>query len=64
MSQADKDFDDLTKGQAITTHPNGTRSSVLPDGTKVNVRSASSDGRPTLELTKPDGTSTKVRYDP
>lgn len=60
--KAEEDFDKLTEGASTTTYNNGTKVSKLPDGTSVNVRTKSSDGRPTLEI---QGTGThkiKIRY--
>ncbi|HER6654922.1 TPA: hypothetical protein VPC29_001885 [Streptococcus pyogenes] len=48
-SSARGDFDKL-KPKDIHNYPNGTKVGELPDGTKVNLRRKSSDGRPTVEI--------------
>ncbi len=70
FDQANADFDalDLSNIREINIPGGGTgRVGELPDGTKVVVRSRSSENRsgftsqPTLEIQYPDG-STKIRY--
>lgn len=48
-AQADRDFNKLNKGK-VEKKSNGTKVGQLPDGTKINVRSNSTDGRPTLKI--------------
>ncbi|WP_394020284.1 hypothetical protein [Anaerococcus cruorum] len=48
-NSASGDFDKL-KPKDIHNYPNGTKVGELPDGTKVNLRRKSSDGRPTVEI--------------
>jgi len=61
QEQADKDFDDLIEPGSEKPLPNGKgRMGKLPDGTNVNVRSDSSDGRPTVEIQHPN--PVKIRY--
>ena len=57
--QALKDFDSLP-GNASTRGL--VRVKELPDGTKVVVRHFSTEGRPTLEIQRTDGTVKKIRY--
>lgn len=60
--QAEEDFDKLTEGSSTTTYSNGTKVGELPDGTKVNVRTKSSDGRTTLEIQGTGKFKIKIRY--
>jgi len=60
MDQADKDFDSLNPSD-VKPIPGG-RVGKLPDGTPINVRDRSTDGRPTLEVDRP-GSKIKIRYD-
>ena len=46
----------------IETEEGEGRTGVLPDGSSVNVRSWSSDGRPTIEIQRPNGRRIKYRY--
>jgi hypothetical protein len=61
QSAAEKDFNKLNKGKT-TTYSNGTKVGQLPDGTKINVRPKSSDGRVTLEIQGKGKYSIKIRY--
>ncbi|SMO71415.1 hypothetical protein SAMN06265350_10719 [Solitalea koreensis] len=58
--QADKDFDSL--GPTDVKPIPGGRTGKLPDGTPINVRDRSTDGRPTVEVQRP-GNKVKIRYD-
>lgn len=62
MSQANKDFNELSKGAKVQTRGT-TRTAELEDGTKINVRPNSTQGNPTLEIQPPKGQRTKIRYD-
>jgi RHS repeat-associated protein len=57
--QADEDFDDIVDPFTIKPIPGGRRGETN-DGTNVNVREGSSDGRPTLEVQNKN--PIKVRY--
>lgn len=68
LAQAEKEFDALnpTDVDVIEDKVGNYRGrrGVLADGTKVNVRTYSSDGRPTLEFDRPSGSkNVKFRYD-
>ena len=43
-------LNDVVTDGKTTAYPNGTKVGKLPDGRKVNVRTKSSDGCPTLEI--------------
>ena len=58
---AERDFNKLNEGKT-TTYSNGTKVGQLPDGTKINVRSKSSDGRVTLEIQGKGRHKIKIRY--
>jgi len=64
--QRGKDFDEvIAQGGDTRTLPDGTRIGTLPDGTRLIDRGHSSDGRPTLEVQRPDGRKTdEFRYGP
>ena len=51
-----------TRPQDVQNRPNDVTTGQLSDGTKVNVRPDSSDGRPTLEIIPPSGPRDKIRY--
>lgn len=61
LPAANSDFDKLNEGSTIK-YPNGTKVGQLPDGSKINVRENSSDGRPTLEIQRKTGRNIKIRY--
>lgn len=59
LNAANKEFDSLKPSNVREIE--GGRVGTLPDGRTVNVRSGSSDGRPTLEIQKGKN-KTKFRY--
>jgi hypothetical protein len=63
--QANDDFDDKVDPETVkdieTAYGSG-RTGKLPDGRKITVRPGSSDGRPTIEVRKPNGRGHEVRY--
>ena len=60
-SAAEEDFDKLNEGQA-KTYPNGTKVGQLPDGTRINVRPKSLDGRVTVQIQGKGKYDIKIRY--
>jgi hypothetical protein len=60
FKQANKDFDALNPS-GVKNIPGGRRG-TLGDGSKVNVRNKSTDGRPTLEIQRGKN-KTKFRFD-
>lgn len=64
MPEADRDFDSLKPGEQknIETQYGPGRTGTLKDGSKVTVRPGSSDGRPTLQIRRPNGRQTEIRY--
>ena len=60
LDQANKDFDSLNPS-GVKDIPGG-RTGTLSDGSKVNVRNTSTDGRPTLEIQRGKN-KTKFRFD-
>lgn len=58
---AEEDFNKLNEGE-VTEYSNGTKVGHLPDGTTINVRPQSSDGRPTLEIQGSGQYKIKIRY--
>lgn len=60
MEAAQKDFDKLNEGK--TDKRGETTIGQLPDGTKINVRSQSSDKRVTLEIQGKGQFKIKIRY--
>lgn len=65
VDAANADFDALapTNVRDITTRYGPGRTGTLPDGRTVTVRPGSSDGRPTLEIRRPNGRGDEIRYD-
>lgn len=61
VEQAEKDFESL-QPKNVKQYPNGTKVGKLSDGSTINVRKKSDDGRPTVEVLHPDKTTTKFRY--
>ncbi|MFO0836949.1 MAG: RHS repeat-associated core domain-containing protein [Phycisphaerae bacterium] len=62
IAQRDKDWDRLTKGAKVDDKGGGVKVATHPDGTKIIKRPSTKDGRDTIEIQAPDGTTTKVRY--
>lgn len=64
MPEADRDFDSLKprEQKGIETQYGPGRTGTLEDGSKVTVRPGSSDGRPTLQIRRPNGRQTEIRY--
>jgi hypothetical protein len=64
MAEAERDFDSLKPGKekGIETQYGPGRTGELEDGSKVTVRPGSSDGRPTLQIRRPNGRQTEIRY--
>ena len=50
--------------QNISDKGNGIRVGTLPDGRTIIVRPKSTDGRPTVEVRRPNGRGYEVRYGP
>lgn len=61
MAEAEKDFASLGP-QNVQSKTNGTKVGTLSDGSTINVRNKSTDGRPTLEVARPNGIKIKFRY--
>ncbi|MBO0128829.1 MULTISPECIES: hypothetical protein [Agrobacterium] len=64
MAEAERDFDSLKPDneKGIETQYGPGRTGELQDGSKVTVRPGSSDGRPTLQIRRPNGRQTEIRY--
>jgi hypothetical protein len=65
-SNMQEDFDKLTIGAtSVSSFDNGKikgQTAILPDGTKITMRSGStSDGRPTIEVWKPSTSGGKPK---
>jgi hypothetical protein len=61
IQEANSDFD-KAKPQKISDKGNGIRVGQLPDGRTIVVRPNSTDGRPTVEVRRPNGRGYEVRY--
>jgi hypothetical protein len=62
LTQADTDFDLLTRGVTVVDRGGGLRTATLSNGTKVTVRPYSSEKLPTLEVVTPGNPVLKIRY--
>lgn len=64
MDRADDDFDSLQPDDVrnIETQYGPGRTGTLENGSSVTVRPGSSDGRPTLQIRRPNGRQTEIRY--
>jgi hypothetical protein len=60
FEQANEDFDNMDVSD-VRDIPKG-KLGKLPDGRYINVRSGSSDKRPTIEVQGPGSKTTKIRY--
>lgn len=59
-----KDFDavDPSESRTINTQYGEGKTGILDDGSAITARPGSSDGRPTLEIRKPNGRGVEFRY--
>ena len=59
-----KDFEavDPSNPQTIKTKYGDGKTGTLDDGSTITARQGSSDGRPTLEIRKPNGRGAEFRY--
>ncbi len=66
FDEANKDFDSLKPDNVkdIDTKYGSGRTGSLENGDKITVRPGSSDGRSTLQIRKPNGRQTEIRYNP
>lgn len=65
FDDANRDFDNM-QPSSVEDKGDGVRVGELPNGDRVIVRPDSSDGRPTIEIQRPDGKRSrdKIRYCP
>lgn len=63
ITKANEDFD-KAKPSGVSDKGNGIRVGTLPDGRTIIVRPKSTDGRPTVEVRRPNGRGYEVRYGP
>ncbi|WP_230781769.1 RHS repeat-associated core domain-containing protein [Sphingomonas sp. Leaf37] len=63
LQEANEDFD-KSKPQNVSDKGNGIRVGPMPDGRTIIVRPRSTDGRPTVEVRRPNGRGYEVRYGP
>jgi RHS repeat-associated protein len=61
MPEANADFD-MANPSGVQSKGNGIRVGQLSDGRTIIVRPNSSDGRPTVEVRRPNGRGYEVRY--
>lgn len=62
MTDANTDFDAVTRGVQVRSRHRGMRTATLADGTRITVRPFSSAGSPTIEVIGPNGEHVKIRY--
>ena len=64
FEQAEEDYRNMNPqdSREIETRYGTGYTGVLEDGSKINVRPGSSYGEPTLEIQRPNGSRTKIRY--
>ncbi|WBY08319.1 hypothetical protein PIB19_01975 [Sphingomonas sp. 7/4-4] len=61
IKEANEDFD-KSKPNNVSNKGNGIRVGTLPDGRTIIVRPISKEGRPTVEVRRPNGRGYEVRY--